>query len=125
MQSLALNRQRGQSTVEFALVAPLVVLCATVLVGITVVCLQYIQLHDVARTATRLAITADNPSQAAKDFATSQNFSAVVTDDLATGLVTVTLSRRSRIPLIGRISRTIGLTATSTMMRESPPVFSR
>lgn len=125
MQSLALNRQRGQSTVEFALVAPLVVLCATVLVGITVVCLQYIQLHDVARTATRLAITADNPSQAAKDFATSQNFSAVVTDDLATGLVTVTLSRRSRIPLIGRISRIIGLTATSTMMRESPPVFSR
>lgn len=125
MQSLALNKHRGQSTVEFALVAPLVVVCATVLIGVTVVCLQYIQLHDVARTAARLAVTADNPSQAAKDFAASKNVSAVVTDDLATGLVTVTLSRRSRIPVVGRISRIIGLTATSTMMRESPPVFSR
>lgn len=125
MPSQDLNKQNGQSTIEFALVAPLVVVCTTVLIGVTVVCLQFIQLHDVARTAARIAATADNPRQAAQDFVAAKNVAVEVTDDSATGLITVTLSRKSRLPFVGQISKIIGLTASSTIMRESPPVFSR
>lgn len=119
------NKSRGQSTIEFAIISPLVVACASVLVGLTIACVQIITLHDVARTATRIAVTSDNPTETARQFAESKGATAAVTDDLSTGLVTVVLTRKSRIPLVGRISRAIGLRASATMMREAPPVLTR
>ena len=119
------NNHRGQATVEFALVAPLVVVCASLLIGITVVCLQVIQLNDIARTTVRLAATADNPQVAAEEFAAARGLDVDVQDNPINGLLTVRISRRSRIPLLGHISRIVGLEATATMMRESPPILSR
>ncbi len=119
------NNRRGQSTVEFAIVSPVVVACAAVLVGLTIACLHVITLHDTARTATRIAVTSENPAEAAQQFAKAHGATATVTDDPETGLVTVVLTRKSRIPLVGRISKVIGLRASATMMREAPPVLSR
>lgn len=119
------NKEAGQSTVEFALVAPLVAICAGVLVAITFACVQVIQLHDIARTTARVAVTSDNPAQAAQDFAATQGVSVAVAQDEIRGLVTVEVAKSSRIPLLGRISRIVGLRASATMMRESPAILSR
>ncbi|NCX06048.1 MAG: hypothetical protein EBW68_09765, partial [Actinobacteria bacterium] len=41
--------------------APLVVLCAVLLLAILSVCLDTLRLNDIARDAARSAITSDNP----------------------------------------------------------------
>lgn len=119
------NSHRGQATVEFALVAPLVVVCASLLIGVTVACLQVIQLNDIARTTARLAATAENPRTAAEEFAATRGVDVDVDENPSNGLLSVRISRQSRIPLLGRISRIVGLGATATMIRESPPILSR
>lgn len=119
------NSDKGQSTVEFALVAPLVILCASLLIGVTVVCLHVIQLNDIARTAARLAATAENPEVAAEEFADTRGVDVDVIENPSDGLISVHVSRQSRIPLLGRISKIVGVRATATIMRESPPILSR
>ena len=119
------NSDKGQSTVEFALVAPLVILCASLLIGVTVVCLHVIQLNDIARTAARLAATAEKPEVAAEEFADTRGVDVDVIENPSDGLISVHVSRQSRIPLLGRISKIVGVQATATIMRESPPILSR
>lgn len=125
VQNLDQSKSKGQSTIEFALVAPLVVGCAIVLVSITVVCLQLIQLHDLVRATTRVAVTTNDPTQYARDVATQLNLDISVDDDLVTGLVTIRATRQTKVPLWGGVSKLLGLEATVTMMRESPPVLTR
>jgi hypothetical protein len=119
------NESRGQSTIEFAFIAPLVLGCAVLLVATTVVCLQVIQLHDVVRTTTRVAVTTDDPTAYAIDAARQLNLDVTVQDNRETGMVTVRASRLSRIPLWGGLTKLLGLQASVTMMRETPPVLSR
>jgi Flp pilus assembly protein TadG len=116
---------RGQSTIEFAFVAPLVLGCAVLLIATTTICLQVIQLHDVVRTTTRVAVTTDNPTTYALDMAAQLNLDITVEDDLETGMVTLHATRKTRIPLWSGLSKLLGMRATATMMRESPPVLSR
>jgi hypothetical protein len=116
---------RGQSTIEFAFIAPLVLGCAVLLVATTVVCLQVIQLHDVVRATTRVAVTTDDPTTYAIDAGAQLHLEVAVEDNLETGMVTVHATRRSRIPLWGGLTKLLGLKATVTMMRESPPLLSR
>ncbi len=99
--------------------------CAVLLVATTVVCLQVIQLHDVVRTTTRVAVTTNDPKTYALEMATQLNLDITVEDDLETGMVTLHATRRTRLPLWGGLSKLLGLQATVTMMRESPPVLSR
>jgi Flp pilus assembly protein TadG len=123
--NLERNDSRGQSTIEFAFVAPLVLGCAVLLIATTTICLQVIQLHDVVRTTTRVAVTTDNPTTYALDMAAQLNLDITVEDDLETGMVTLHATRKTRIPLWGGLSKLLGMRATATMMRESPPVLSR
>ncbi len=125
MPNLERNDSRGQSTIEFAFVAPLVLGCAVLLIATTTICLEVIQLHDVVRTTTRVAVTTENPTTYALDMAAQLNLDITVEDDLETGMVTLHATRKTRIPLWGGLSKLLGMRATATMMRESPPVLSR
>ena len=114
---------RGQATVEFALMAPLVVLCALLLLATLSVCLDTLRLNDIARSAVRSAITSDNPSDAATAIADLSHVSAVTITDESTGLVTVNTTMKKRFPLLGRWLPSLSLHGTATMMREPPLVL--
>jgi len=117
------RKSRGQATVEFALMAPLVVLCALLLLATLSVCLDTLRLNDIARSAVRSAITSEDPSDAATAIADLSHVSAVtITDDL-TGLVTVNATMKKRFPLLGRWLPSLSLHGTATMMREPPLVL--
>ena len=117
------HKGRGQATVEFALMTPLVVLCALLLLATLSVSLDTLRLNDIARSAARSAITSDNPSDAAIAIADLSQVSAVtITDDL-TGLVTVNATMKKRFPLLGRWLPSLSLHGTATMMREPPLVL--
>jgi len=117
------RRDNGQATVEFALMAPLVVLCVLLILATLSVCLDTLRLNDIARSAVRSAITSDNPSDAATAIADLSHVSAVTTTDESTGLVTVDTSSTKRFPLLGRWLPSLSLHATATMMREPPLVL--
>ena len=117
------HKNRGQATVEFALMAPLVILSALLLLATLSVCLDSLRLNDTARNAVRSAITSDNPSDAASAVATLSQVSAVTTTDNSTGLITVEVSMKKRFPLLGRWLPSLSLRATATMMREPPLVL--
>ena len=119
------RNSRGQSTIEFAFIAPLVLGCAVLLVGTTVVCLQVIQLYDIVRTTTRIAVTTDDPATYARDAGEKLRLAVTVEDNPETGMVTVHATRKSRIPLWGGVAKLFGMRASVTMMRESPPVLRR
>lgn len=123
--NLERNNSRGQSTIEFAFLAPLVLSCAVLLVTTTVVCLQVIQLHDVVRTTTRIAVTTDDPTAYAISAGEELNLDVTVEDNRESGMVTVRASRNTRIPLWGGFTKLLGLQASVTMMRESPPILTR
>mgnify|MGYP000315129728 FL=1 len=117
------HSHRGPATVQFALMAPLVVWCALLLLATLSVCLDTLRLNDIARSAARSAITSDNPSDAAIAIADLSQVSAVtITDDL-TGLVTVNATMKKRFPLLGRWLPSLSLHGTATMMREPPLVL--
>jgi len=117
------HNNRGQATVEFALMAPLVVLCALLLLATLSVCLDSLRLNDTARNAVRSAITSDNPSEAASAITTLSHVSVVTTTDDATGLITVNVTMKKRFPLLGRWLPSLSLHGTATMMREPPLVL--
>ena len=119
------NNPRGQSTIEFAFIAPLVLGCAVLLIATTVVCLQVIQLHDVVRTTTRVAVTTDDPTAYAISAGENLGLAVTVEDNRKTGMVTVRAIRKTRVPLLGGLTKLLGLQASVTMMRESPPVLTR
>ena len=123
MRQTRRHSHRGQATVEFALMAPLVVLCALLLLATLSVCLDTLRLNDIARSAVRSAITSDNPSDAATAIADLSHVSAITSVDSATGLITVDTSMKKRFPLLGRWLPSLSLHATSTMMREPPLVL--
>jgi Flp pilus assembly protein TadG len=114
---------RGQATVEFALMAPLVVLCALLLLATLSVCLDTLRLSDIARSAVRSAITSDNPTEAATAIADLSHASAKTTTDDLTGLITVNATMKKRFPLLGRWLPSLSLHGTATMMREPPVVL--
>ena len=107
------RNDNGQATVEFALMAPLVVLCALLLLATMSVCLDTL----------RSAITSDNPSEAATAIALLSHVSATTTVNGVTGLITVEASMKKRFPLLGRWLPSLSLHATATMMREPPLVL--
>jgi Flp pilus assembly protein TadG len=117
------HKDRGQATVEFALMAPLVVLCALLLLVTLSVCLDTLRLNDIARSAVRSAITSENPSDAATTIAAHSHVSAVTITDESTGLVTVNATMKKRFPLLGRWLPSLSLHGTATMMREPPLVL--
>ena len=118
-----LNKQRGQATVEFALVTPLVFACVGLLVGTTVMCLQYLSLHDVARIAARAAVMAEAPSDAAQSVVTNSSLQVTTTENLSAGTITVTVTRTGGLWWMNRLLSTRAISQSVTMMREAPIVL--
>lgn len=117
------HNNRGQATVEFALMAPLVVLCAVLLLATLSVCLDTLRLNDIARNAARSAITSDKPSDAATALADLSHVIAQTTTDEVTGIITVDVTKKKRFPLLGKWLPSLSLHGTATMMREPPLVL--
>jgi Flp pilus assembly protein TadG len=117
------HRQRGQATVEFAVVAPLVFACVGLLIGSTVMCLQYLSLHDVARIAARTAVMSDNPVEAARGAIVDSSIQVKTEDDLVAGTITVTVTKTSGIWWFNRLLASRAISQSVTMMREAPIVL--
>lgn len=115
------TRRRGQATVEFALVAPLFLACTLALVGTAVVCVRVVAQHDLARHVARAASVADDPCAAAETSLPDRHrLRCALHDD---GTVTVAVSSRVAVPLVGGVVTRMLPWAEVTMMREPPPVL--
>jgi Flp pilus assembly protein TadG len=116
------GRSRGQATVEFALILPLVVVGVLSLFDIAWLAVDQLQLVDAARTAARAAIVDDaEASQVAHDNVRSvlgSEASVQVREEGA--LLTVRVSRRHTFitPIVTQVLDHLSLTASSTMLRE-------
>ena len=122
-QALRLNKQRAQATVEFALISPLVIFCAGLLVATTVFCLQYLSLHDVARVAARAAVVSDSPDAAAREAVGDASIRVTVREDLIAGTITVTVARTRGLWWVNRLLASRTISQSVTMMREAPIVL--
>ena len=113
---------RGQATVEFALLLPFFALLVACVMGVTAVCLDILRLQDTARTAARLAAVSADPRASAHEYAVSHAAGTQVTVLLDQETVTVTLSRRigARLPLLGSLRFGIPWSASSVMAVEPP-----
>ena len=123
MRAHQLNRDRAQATVEFALISPLVFACAGLLIGTTVMCLQFLSLHDTARIATRAAVVADDPVSAARATVTDSSITLQISEDVVGGTITVTASRTSGLWWFNRMLASRAISQSVTMMREAPIVL--
>jgi Flp pilus assembly protein TadG len=112
----------GQATVEFALVLPLFVACLVLIASVLSACLQVLALNDTARSAARVAITADSPEQAVDALSFGSRVSARVTTN-ANGIVTVTVAQPFRLWFLHVPIASLQLRASSSMMREPPIVL--
>lgn len=117
------NKQTGQATIEFALVVPLVGLCAITLVAVVSLCLNVLALNDIARNSARAAATSPDPQQAASTIAAARGATANVQVSHSTGLVTVRVTQPIRLPVIGSWLPTVQLSAHASIMQEPPIVL--
>ncbi len=115
--------QRGQSTVEFALVMPLFALSLTLFVGTTMLCLRFIALHDIARTAARAASTSLHPHDAARSVISDNSITVRVSEDIATDVITVTVQQSAGLWWFTRFLPGNIFQRSVSMMREAPIVF--
>lgn len=123
MQLPRRRSSRGQATVEFALVAPLVVMCALALVGTLSLCLSTLQMNDLARSIARSAITSDDPSASAQQMARLHDVRVVTTINDMDNLVGIEVQRTHAFPLLGRWLPHLTVRGNSTMMLEPPYVL--
>jgi Flp pilus assembly protein TadG len=116
-------RDRGQATVEFAVVLPLVVLMSAVLVAVGVVVRNELAVEYAAREGARAAAVAGDPATAAGAAArqaTSLSVDVATVDDGTAVTVTVTTVADLRLPFVGAFLGPITHSATATMMLEPP-----
>ena len=90
--------------------------------GVLSACLQVLALNDTARTAVRVAVTADNPEQAVDASTFGSHITTHVTTN-ANGVITVTASQPFRLWFLYVPIAQLHLRAWSSMMREPPVVL--
>lgn len=108
---------------EFALIAPLVVMCALALVATLSLCLSTLQLNDLARSIARSAITSENPAEAAQRLAQSHKVKIVTIVNEESGLVSIETERAHSFPFLGRWLPRLTLRSTAMMLQEPPYVL--
>jgi Flp pilus assembly protein TadG len=114
----------GQAAVEFALCLPLVAVMALGVLQVLVVARDQLRVEFAARDAARAAAVATDAHGAARAAATGVlgEMPSTVTVNLGPTTVTVTVSitARSSLPLVGAAIREIELSARATMLLEPP-----
>lgn len=115
------GRQRGMVTAELATIAPFIVALAFLLLWVVSLGFTQIRIADASREAARMVARGDAAGDA-KDVALHQSpGGAHVTVSSAKGLVTVTVTARSRMPVpffSGIGART--MKSSSVAAQESP-----
>lgn len=118
------GRDRGQAAVEFAIALPLVVMLLLGLIQIVVVVRDQIAVELAAREGARAGSVAASPAAAASAAAgratelTPLVVTTSATDDHVT--VSVSFTRRNRLPILGIVIRDVDVSASVTMAREPP-----
>lgn len=112
---------RGQATVEFAILLPLVVVCAGFLVGVVSVCLSLLQLNDFVRVAARSVATTPLDETTHRSFETS--CTCTLTVSTTSDIITVRAKRPIAVPLIGITVPTFHIHAKSIAMKEPAVIF--
>ncbi|MEY3656866.1 MAG: hypothetical protein RL114_1224 [Actinomycetota bacterium] len=113
----------GQATVEFALLLPLFIGCVAVLVSCIGIGLSSLRLADTARMSARAGSTSDNPSQTVQMLLRDQGISHSESTDSTNQFLTVKLTRKIRVPILGIPIPMMELSAQSTVMLEGAPVL--
>lgn len=113
---------RGQSTVEFALVLPLALVCLALVIQTLVIVSAQISVHHEARLAARAASMSPEPVTTARSMVHDQRTEVDVT--VTDVLVTVALRRNVPImvPLVRRFLPSIDVRSNLTMALE-PPIY--
>lgn len=121
------RHQRGQSTIEFALIFPLAVACMIFVLAAGIIVYDHLALSDLSRSAVRAAITSDDPAAAAKQLVNLVDDGVRVHTSVnnETGLVLVKLERRRALPLpfVAQILPRFTVRASAVMMSEPPLVI--
>ena len=121
------RHQRGQSTIEFALIFPLAVACMIFVLAAGIIVYDHLALSDLSRSAVRAAITSDDPAAAAKQLVNLVDDGVRVHTSVnnETGLVLVKLERRRALPLpfAAQILPRFTVRASAVMMSEPPLVI--
>jgi Flp pilus assembly protein TadG len=122
------RHQRGQATLELALVLPIVAVVIGGLVETAMVAGDQLRLWHAAREAARVAVVDSDPSAAQRTIA-EQGFAEAEVDVTPSATarlqgepltVSVGYRRPARVPVIGRIFNGLELRARATMRIEQP-----
>ncbi len=122
---------KGQATVEFALVLPLVVISLLLLLQVLVIVLAHVQVVNAARNGVRAAAVSAQPSQTAEsvvlrslagapDGKTPPDISVQTTTDARWVTVTVTQHLVTDLPIIGRFISDLDISSRFSMLLEPP-----
>jgi len=122
---------KGQATVEFALVLPFVVISLLLLMQVLVIVLAHVQVVNAARNGVRAAAVSAQPSQTAESVAlrslvgatdgkTPPDISVHTTTDSRWVTVTVTQHLVTDLPIIGRFISDLDISSRFSMLLEPP-----
>jgi Flp pilus assembly protein TadG len=122
---------KGQATVEFALVLPFVVISLLLLMQVLVIVLAHVQVVNAARNGVRAAAVSAQPSQTAESVAlrslagatdgkTRSDISVQTTTDARWVTVTVTQHLVTDLPIIGRFISDLDISSHFSMLLEPP-----
>lgn len=117
------QRDRGQSTVEFVLTLPLIMLSVLLIAQFLVIVLTQVQVVNAARNAVRAAAVSQSPSDAASNAAqTSFGRDIDVNTEVSKKWVTVTTTYElvTDLPMVGRFVPDLTLSSNFSMLLEPP-----
>ncbi len=123
MRKNPFEKERGQATVEFALLLPLVVCLGFALLEIALVITDHFRALEVSRIAVRAASTAPDPQASASELVQRiLGDEADVDTTTVDGLVTVSVAwhRRINLVLLSGVLPKIAIRASSSMLQEPP-----
>lgn len=117
------ERDRGQSTVEFVLTLPLIMLAVLLIAQFLVIVMTQVQVVNATRNAVRAAAVSQSPSAAALAAARfSLGRDIDVDTEIGKGWVTVTSTYElvTDLPMVGRFVPDLTLSSRFSMLLEPP-----
>lgn len=117
------RRDRGQATVEFVIVLPLILILTLTVVQLAIVLSERSRLEGITWNAVRAASVSDSPESTALRVTAELGGDTVITDvDVEGEWVTVhtELTVSTDVPLVGRFFPSITFDTDLTMLREPP-----